>query len=199
MTKYTFTNSWFESTAEPYWPSLKQYLNNSFGENLNCLDVGTYEGRSAVWMAENLVGSSGSVHLVDPLKGPYKEILLENIEAVPNKERVLLHALDSVIAMPKLFEEYGEHFHFVYIDAGKSASDNCLNALIGERLLVKGGLLVIDDYLWSRGDADLRRCPKLGVDLYSSLTLLTSMQNTPRTQAVFKKEFDNQALLLVND
>ena len=65
-------------------------------------------------------------------------------------------------------------------------------------MLKKGGLLVIDDYLWKDNSDDARLSPKLGIDLFSSLTLLTQMQNTPRTQAAFLKTFDNKKMTDAN-
>lgn len=198
MTDFKFTTQWFEATALGYWAVLQTYVNNKFGNNANCLDVGTYEGRSAVWMAENLIGTDGELHIVDPMKGNYVTNLEHNLKLIERQFRVITHAGDSVIELPKLLSGRGEFFHFIYIDAGKTATDNCLNALLCERLLVVGGLLIIDDYLWSDGSSDIRRSPKFGIDVYSNLTMLTKPQNTPRTQAVFTKTLPNEILYKAN-
>ena len=193
MPDYRFTTKWFEANAK-YWDILKTHLTKNFGSDLRCVDVGTHEGRSAVWMAENLVGTNGSIHIVDPVRENYKDNLLHNLSVIPNPKQTNLLAGDSVIELPRLLGEYGEYFHFIYIDAGKTASDNCLNALIAERMLLKNGLLVVDDYLWGEPNVDQRLSPRLGIDVYSSLSLLTTPQNTPRTQAVFLKVFNNETL-----
>ena len=198
MSNYKFTTKWFEKTATGYWDTLKKYLVEKFGHNLNCLDVGAYEGRSAIWMADNLIGSDGSLHIIDILKDSYKDNLMFNLGQIEKQNSIKLHDGDSIIKLPILLDQLGEYFHFIYIDAGKTAADNCLNSLIAERMLKKGGLLVIDDYLWKDSSDDARLSPKLGIDLFSSLTLLTQMQNTPRTQAAFLKIFDNKKMTDAN-
>jgi predicted O-methyltransferase YrrM len=193
MVDFKFTTNWFEANAN-YWDILKAHLVKHFENDLNCLDIGTFEGRSAVWMAQNLIGANGSLHIVDPVKDHYKKNLLHNISALPNSNLVKLHTGDSVTELPAIYKEFGEYFHFIYIDAGKTAADNCLNALVAERMLHKNGLLVVDDYLWGGHLIDQRLSPKLGIDMYSNLSLLTAPQNTPRSQAVFLKVFDNEKL-----
>lgn len=198
MKEYSFSNNWFDATAAHYWDRLKKHLLKTFQTNLNCLDIGTYEGRSAIWMVENLIKDSGSLHIVDPLRDDYKSTLLRNISKTGIEERIFLHEGDSIIELPKILEEKSEYFSFIYIDAGKTASDNCLNALLAERMLKVGGILVIDDYLWGKPGIDFRYAPRLGIDSYASLTLLTELQNTPRTQAVFIKHSSNGTLLVAN-
>lgn len=193
MTSFKFTTEWFEANSS-YWNLLKSHLVKNFGSDLNCVDVGAFEGRSLVWMAENLIGNDGSLHVIDPVKESYKDNLLHNLNVLTNNEKVELHTGDSVTELPRLYKKHGEYFHFIYIDAGKTAADNCLNALIAERMLHKNGLLVIDDYLWGGTTIDPRLSPRLGIDMFSNLSLLTVPQNTPRTQAVFLKVFDNDKL-----
>lgn len=195
---YKFSTDWFEGNAGYYWGQLGDYLKNTFGENCDCLDVGTFEGRSAVYMIENFLGRTGALHIIDPLRESYHPILLKNLEYTGAIDRVHIHAGDSVIELPKLLEIRPESFQLIYLDAGKTASDNCLNALISERLLCKGGLLVIDDYLWLGNNHDPRYCPRLGIDFYSTLTILTRISGTPRTQAVFIKHSSNETLLDAN-
>lgn len=199
MKNYQFTSDWFSAAGGRYWEVFVSYLHNKFGQGLIVADVGSYEGRSAIWMIENLISSGGEIHIVDSIRGEVAERLFHNIkESGIEQERVLLHAGDSVIKLPKLLETHAEKFHFIFIDAGKSAADNLLNALIAERLLAVGGVLVIDDYSWAKAHMDPRVSPKLGINLFSSVTLLMAENETPRTQASFVKIKDNNSLFHTN-
>lgn len=52
MSNYIFTSDWF-STNIPLWKKLLQNYKDK--PNLKFLEIGSYEGRSAVWLMENIL------------------------------------------------------------------------------------------------------------------------------------------------
>lgn len=194
MTNYQFTTDWFSHNI-PEWNKLADHLHQEFGNDLNCLEVGTWEGRSALYMLDNFVGS-GQLTVIDQFHSPeaYRRYLA-NINLNLKKERVKTLTGLSIVEMSRLLSEKQE-FHFIYIDAGKTAVDNLANLIIGERLLKVGGIMVVDDYGWNK-DSDPKLCPKLGIDCFQQVSLLSNVFSKGY-QMVFKKQRHTQDLILLN-
>lgn len=63
---YDFTTNWFEP-ALPQWPRLIQEFS---AKPVNCLEIGCFEGRSAVWILENVCTHPGSkLTTIDTFEG----------------------------------------------------------------------------------------------------------------------------------
>src|SRR5262249_35845839 len=127
------------------------------------LEIGSYEGRSAVFML-NALGQlpGGHVTCIDTWEGsadlpPQAMLGVEErfrantrtaiaqtphfvqLRAVKSNSR---DALVGLLAAAELFD-------FVYIDGSHVAADVLSDAVLSFHLLHVGGLLVFDDYLWS--------------------------------------------------
>ena len=64
MTDYKFSHDWF------YWaPEVWAQLVPLLPERKNFLEIGSYEGRSAVWAAEHLLEDDGRILCVDTWEG----------------------------------------------------------------------------------------------------------------------------------
>jgi hypothetical protein len=68
-----------------------------------------------------------------------------------------------------LVAEGGERFDVVYIDGSHFADDVLLDALLGWRLLVDGGTMIFDDYLWRFERYGLSRNPSAAIHLFLKL------------------------------
>jgi predicted O-methyltransferase YrrM len=64
MTKYQFTNDWF-SWAPEVWTQLIPLL----PERKKFLEIGSFEGRSTVWIVENMMEDGGEIYCIDTWEG----------------------------------------------------------------------------------------------------------------------------------
>jgi predicted O-methyltransferase YrrM len=179
----------------PTWEVVLAYLNDTFGKDLNCLEVGSYEGRSASYLLHNFVGN-GNLTTIDQFLLPsIRHRYFENMNIHPKVNQLKTLIGFSFIELAKLYEQQLQ-FDFVYIDAGKTAGDNLTNLILAERLLKVGGIMIVDDYDWDK-ISDPRCCPKLGVDSFVNVTLLSEVF-IRGYQMAFKKIKDNNTLFIHN-
>lgn len=65
MTEYQFTQDWFH-WAPPVW---KQLIPMLPAKNRSFLEIGSFEGRSTVWIVENMMNSGDWIDCVDTWEG----------------------------------------------------------------------------------------------------------------------------------
>lgn len=177
------------------WKIILTYLNGTFNKDLTCLEVGSYEGRSASYLLDNFVGN-GNLTVIDQFIYPQvRDRYFKNMSIHPKYNQLKTLVGLSFIEMSKLYEQQLQ-FDFVYIDAGKTAGDNIVNLILAERLLKVGGILVVDDFNWDKL-SDPRYCPKLGITSFMNITLLSEVF-MEGYQMVFKKIKDNNELIKHN-
>lgn len=192
MPDYTFTKNWFEQNAG-YWDGVRNILKQEFGDNLTCVEVGTFEGRSAIYILDNLVGDTGKLFVLDQFASSHADTFERNIALNPRSAQVKTMKGDFLVTMPALLSAIGETAHFVYVDAGKTAAENAAALIFAERMLVHRGIMIIDDYIWAnQGDPRLR--PSHGINAFAGMTLLCEELAVPRTQAAFRKIRNNAYL-----
>lgn len=179
---YEFTVDWF-SKAIPVWRQLLKEL-----APRKLLEVGSFEGRSACFLIDALSGDHPiELHCVDTFEGGVEHagLNMSAIEArfranvnsackhAPHPAKVVIHKALSDIALAGLLAGgRRETFDLVYIDGSHQAQDVLADAVLGFRLLRKGGLLIFDDYLWSEdlpGGLDPLRTPKPAIDAFVNL------------------------------
>jgi len=56
-------------------------------------------------------------------------------------------------------------FDFIYIDGSHMAKDVLLDAMLSDKLLVPGGIMLFDDYLWPAKLPEHHK-PKLGINTF---------------------------------
>lgn len=182
---YQFTNNWFEVNAIRVWNELFNRHDAS-----KVLEVGSFEGKSACYLIENLGGKHDvEIHCVDTWEGgadhddikdkmPEVEARFDsNIEyaktLAKHKVTVVKHKQSSDLALAKMLAEGGPgQFDLVYIDGSHLACDVLMDAVLGFKLLKKNGLLIFDDYLWYEEAAEKAnplRCPKLAIDSFTNV------------------------------
>lgn len=172
-----FTFDWFTGSGSPDF--LNRVLSKFKGQpDINALEIGSFEGRSAVWFLENILTDLGSsIVCIEPFTGSAD---LEHVPIDWNEvERKLFsnlmpfHGKFSILAGPSRevltsWRMPNNGFHFAYIDGSHLAKDVLFDALVAWNLIVKGGVMVFDDYLWGNEDQGNGR-PKPGIDAFLSV------------------------------
>lgn len=133
------------------------------------LEIGSYEGRSAVWFATNiLTGEGASIVCVDHFVDAARECRFDKntapyrVKKVSGRSAVVLHEM-TTSAICSAFDA-------IYVDGSHRAADVLLDAVLAWGLLKPGGTMILDDYEWGQ-DLPVDARPGLGIDaLLSVLT-----------------------------
>jgi len=147
---YRFTQDWFSPNISVWATVLKEYQGK---QNVNYLEIGTWEGRSLLWVLDNIVTDSTSrLTAIDPLiddpgwpeSKDIKGTLFSNIRLSGEEARVNVIVGFSQIELRKLPLET---YDIIYVDGSHTSSDTLEDLVLSSRLLKPGGLLIMDDYL----------------------------------------------------
>ena len=176
MSDYQYTTNWFK-WAPQVWEHLVPHL----PARKNFLEIGSFEGRSAVWTIENMMEDGGEIVCIDTWEGGSEHTpedmsgtedrFHQNITLIrnrfPNRAVVSLkstsvEALGAAIAHKKQFD-------FIYIDGSHLAKDVLTDACMAWPLLKKNGFMVFDDYMWKPPGFKLLDRPKLAVDSFVNM------------------------------
>lgn len=165
---YNFTKDWFTNNVQRWQTHLKHFK----GTPCKALELGSFEGRSAIWLLENILTHPNSnITCVDNFNFNHN---VENVDGVEVKARfvkntkpfgkkVKLYTMDTrdALKLPKLTQQ---QFDLVYIDAGRHSKNVLEDAILAFPLLKEGGTIIFDDYTTSK-DHDYT-CPKKGIDAF---------------------------------
>ena len=176
MSEYQYTKDWFKCGPQ-VWGQLIPHL----PARKNFLEIGSFEGRSAVWTIENMVEDGGEIYCIDTWEGGdehtpedmtgVEERFHQNITLVrskfPNRAVVSLRGT-SVEGLAGLLA-HKKQFDFIYIDGSHIAKDVLTDACMTWPLLKDKGFMVFDDYMWRPpGFTQLQR-PKIAVDTFINI------------------------------
>lgn len=158
------------------------FHNNGFRNehSYNFLEVGSLEGRSAVWLLENVLQHPRSKlscvdmwneeiddneYSADLMKGIYDRFL-HNIS--PHRQKVDIYRGRSMDALrhPRLTEQ---RFDFIYVDGGHRSRTALEDAILSFALLKVGGFMIFDDYFSNMKDPHSLESPKLGIDTFLTM------------------------------
>ena len=135
--KYTFTENWFTDRI-PYWT---QFLSEFKGKpDLRYLEIGTFEGRSSLWLLENiLTHPSSKLIVIDGFReNNYKTFISNiNLSGEPDKFKVL-----SGLSTGKIRELPFNSIDIAYID-GSAKGIVMLSDLVNTWDLLKAGGIII--------------------------------------------------------
>lgn len=177
MSKYQFSHDWFSHNI-PVWEQLIQHLPGKPGERY-FLEIGSFEGRSMVWIAENMMGEGDYLDCVDTWKGGEEHsaedmALVEsrfdyNLEqtGVSNIEKLKETSVEALAGHLRGGDR-GWKMDFIYIDGSHIAKDVLTDACMAWQLLKPQGLMVFDDYQWGSARDILHR-PKLAIDAFCNI------------------------------
>lgn len=161
-----FSQDWFTQRI-PQW---KQFLVPALaGKPVKWLEIGSYEGRSALWTLENVLTSPESaITCVDIWKGDYEARFDANLKDAIEASKAVKIKGDAFQVLVELAFQ-GQTFDAVYVDADHQAKAALTEAAIAWRMLKKGGFLIFDDYNWkhkTEADRKTKLPPKPGIDAF---------------------------------
>jgi predicted O-methyltransferase YrrM len=173
---YEFTQQWFEA-GEQTWPTIFAQM----PVRKRFLEVGSFEGRSSVWLFENALEDGGELVCIDTWgggeehggldMGAAQKRFIANIELAKEKHpnrSIAAYKGTSTQYLAQLLANYRDPFDFIYIDGSHIARDVLTDACMAWPLLKKDGVMIFDDYLW--GDTrDILHRPKLAIEAFVNL------------------------------
>jgi predicted O-methyltransferase YrrM len=175
MTEYQFTKDWFNWAPE-VWTQLIPLL----PERKSFLEIGSFEGRSTVWIVENMMDGDGNITCIDTWEGgeehgdedmgTVEERFIFNMQLLQSKKACGLSARQgkSVDELADCISA-GETYDFIYIDGSHLAKDVMTDACMAWPLLKPKGMMVFDDYLWTPSTRDILHRPKMAIDAFTNL------------------------------
>jgi predicted O-methyltransferase YrrM len=127
------------------------------------LEVGVFEGRSLIWMLENiLTHETARATGMDIFPGDMKEIYLSNLKISGFADKVTTITGYSQLELRKLEPQ---SFDIIYIDGSHVACDVLSDAVMSWQVLKENGVMIFDDYLYGLDlPSDLR--PQVSIDSF---------------------------------
>lgn len=166
---YMFTSDWFSHNI-PIWMNV---LSEFRDKSVKALEIGSYQGRSAVWLLENiLTHPDATLTCVDTFEGSAEHTFDQKVgiwdmfqnNVITNfgpKVNVLRGKSGDIM---RTFPA-DEVFDIVYIDGCHYSANVMEDAVLTFPLLRVGGILIFDDYLGGEpGERHLPFNPKTGID-----------------------------------
>ena len=178
--EFQFTADWFSANI-PHWTRLfAEFLPHAS----RILEIGTYEGRSTAWLAENafMRGNGGSIFCIDSWSGgeEHDKARMAEVEGRFDHNRSVAEkrfppttirklkgqSHDQMIRL--LAHEGRETFDFIYVDGSHQAPDVLGDLILAMMLCKPNGVIVCDDYLWGEGNENVLHRPKIAIDSFTN-------------------------------
>jgi predicted O-methyltransferase YrrM len=144
-------------------------------KELEVLEIGAFEGRSTVWICENMLQNRGSfLTVIDTFQGSpeheemgvstknLKQKFEENTKNYKDKISLFVGKSQDILKQPGFDQPW---YDLIYVDGSHMAQDVLEDATLGFRALKHGGIMVFDDYRWKGGKSEDER-PKKGIDAF---------------------------------
>lgn len=165
---YIFKEDWQTHHIPNWLRTIKPIMDRVF--NPKYLELGTFEGRSVLWVLDILLHRSGLepkalATCIDHWKTPsIMQRFLHNVENSKHEDRIRVINSDWREALLKIGEfDLGE-FHLIYIDADHRAQSVLSQACICWEFLADYGVMVFDDYAWHPRSGCREQPPGPGID-----------------------------------
>jgi len=157
--KYVFNSDWFSQRITEFSKYLHEYKGAS---NVSYLEIGVYEGRSFLWVMDNILTHPYSkATAIDIFTGDFEKTFRSNLEISGASSKVNVLKGDSFY----LLQNMSSKFDIIYIDGDHTAKAALFDAELSWPLLKEGGLMIFDDYLY-QSHLPLYSKPQIGVDLF---------------------------------
>jgi predicted O-methyltransferase YrrM len=171
-----FTVDWHSHNI-PVWTQILDKYKGQPG--VRALEIGSYEGRSTVWLLENvLTHDTARIDCIDTFEGSVEHErmgldlanllnrFLSNTEPYTKKIRCFRGRSQDVLRLADFGPYEIESYDFIYIDGSHKAADVLADAVLSFPLLKVGGLMIFDDYAWNGGGPTEFDNPMLGVNSF---------------------------------
>lgn len=169
-----FTRDWFGRYAA-YWAELFADRGWHPGAPRTIIEIGSYEGRSALWMLENLLQHPGSrlicVDTFHNRESPdgYWRRFETNVLGSPHAGKVSVSVSASLPFLAS-FVAAGNKADFIYVDGSHRAAEVLEDLVLAFHAIRPGGVIICDDYLKGAPAGDLTLgSPKLAVDAFTTI------------------------------
>lgn len=171
----SFTTDW-TSWKLPHWVKL---LAAYRGRRLRVLEIGSWEGRSALFFANYLPRAritcvdtfqGGQEHHAAAKRSAWAKGILRTVEEYfdsnmrPFKKRLEKIRARSVDALLELGIR-NRRFDIAYIDGGHRSTEVYADGSLAWPLMARGGMMIFDDYQWDEMPKPLDN-PKAGIDAF---------------------------------
>ncbi|KIM37631.1 glycosyltransferase family 8 protein [Hebeloma cylindrosporum] len=204
--QFTPTQDWFSHNIE-YWSTLFPLVKS---KRPRVLEIGSWEGRSAVFLLNNLAGDSGEIVCIDHFDLLQTEAgrqrfdkINHNLSQTKKKSRVLSQF--SVAALMTLLQEEmvstNPGFDWIYVDGSHRADDTMLDGELGWRLARNGAIVIFDDYHWDKEPEHSIHHPKRGIDAFLLLHAgeYERLSDDAHYQVVLRKTTDMRIGFLIGE
>jgi predicted O-methyltransferase YrrM len=173
---YQYTKDWF-GWAPRVWEQLIPHL----PARKYFLEIGSFEGRSAVWTAENMMEDGGEIICIDTWEGGAEhtsedmagteERFHQNISLLRKKfpNRAVVSFKSTSVEALAASIAHNKQFDFIYVDGSHLAKDVLTDACMSWPLLKKNGFMVFDDYMWKPPGFSINQRPKSAVDAFVNM------------------------------
>jgi predicted O-methyltransferase YrrM len=189
-----FTVDWHSHNI-PHW---RRILERYRGQpNVRALEIGSFEGRSTVWLLENiLTHETAYIDCIDTFEGSVehrrmgldlKDLHVQFLMNIgPHRDRVSVFTGPSQDILRDRWLTLGP-YDFIYIDGSHKSADVLEDAVLSFRLLKIGGLIIFDDYMWNGGGPTEFDNPRRGVEAFYYAYQNQLERTHVYYQAVFQK------------
>ena len=141
---YHFTSEWFTEENIHNWEKIFHPFKS---KRTNYLEIGVYEGRSLLWMVENILLHPESKAIgIDEYnldRYDYKSVLHQNINLSGERDKVTIIGENSQIALRAMKDD---SIDVIYIDGSHEMKNVTRDIINSWYLLKEGGILILDDY-----------------------------------------------------
>ncbi|KAG7442612.1 glycosyl transferase [Guyanagaster necrorhizus] len=171
---FTSTQDWFSGHIAE-WQTLFRHVQS---QSPRVLEIGAWEGRSAVFLLTELCKDGGELVTIDHFDmmqtadgRARHEKVLHNLR-LTNKKFRILEQFSVPGLMQLLYEEVvaaEPGYDWIYVDGSHRADDTFLDGELTWRLAREGAVIVFDDYEWEKEAGDNAEHPKRGIDGFLQL------------------------------
>ena len=139
-----FTTDWFTPRLNTWKKHVVPQLSSQ--SNIHWLEIGSYEGRSALWTVTNILKNPGSdIVCVDSFGLPqdhsdYEQIFDNNVKVIESLLKLKGHSSDVLPLLPS------GRFHAIYVDGSHDEENVRGDLREAWRLAQTGAFIIIDDY-----------------------------------------------------
>ena len=171
ITPPTFTADFFSDNI----PNWERWLAPLKGQpDIRALEIGSYEGRSARWLLENiLTDETSSLLCVDtwaagqdlPTRADLLQVFRANTAPWRDRCHIKQGRSAEVLRRAPLPPDASDGLDFAYVDGSHYAADVLRDGVLVWDLMRAGGLVVFDDYEW-RVDPLPAHQPCVGIDAF---------------------------------
>ncbi|KAL1659986.1 glycosyltransferase family 8 protein [Schizophyllum commune] len=173
---FTPTQDWFSGNVER-WRGLFPLVTASAPR---VLEIGTWEGRSSVFLLEELCKDAGELVTIDHYDllqteaGRARRTRVEhNLRLAGGRSRIIeafsVPGLMAVLRDETEAAAAAVGFDWLYVDGSHRADDTFLDGELVWRLARKGAIIIFDDYRWPAESPGSMLHPRRGIDAFLEL------------------------------